>query len=470
MREPSPGGQLAVALDVELPSQLAVGSGTALFVRGSCRHPERGIGALRLVAGDRSVPVLAHGISLPGRPPRSGFWGVVPFEGGSAQGRTELRLAATLEGGGTVERPLGTVELAPDLEALPGTPPRPRGGGARIAICMATYNPPEDLFAHQVESIRTQTADDWLCVISDDGSEPDRLRAIEDAVAGDPRFMLFPSAERLGFYRNFERALAIVPTDVPYVALADQDDRWEPRKLEVLLGRLGDAQLVYSDARAIRPGGEPISESLWGRRGNNYTNLASLLISNSVTGAASLFRRELLDLALPLPPAPGNPFHDHWLALVALACGELAYVDRPLLDYVQHPGAVIGYEAINPEPEEGAALRLRRLIAEPSSALARWRTAYFDDYCRTLLFATVLRMRCASMLTPLKRRDLNRFLAGERSPATLAWLALRPLRAVAGRNETAGFEYRLLRGLVWRHLARGQRAGYGRARSSSRSS
>ena len=55
-----------------------------------------------------------------------------------------------------------------------------------------------------------------------------------------------------------------------------------------------------------------------------------------MTGAASLLRRELLDHALPFPPAQFAHFHDHWIALVALSLGEIAFVDEPLYDYVQH--------------------------------------------------------------------------------------------------------------------------------------
>jgi hypothetical protein len=211
-----------------------------------------------------------------------------------------------------------------------------------------------------------------------------------------------------------------------------------------------------------------IANSLWAQRRNNRTNLASLLFSNTVTGAASLFRRDLLELALPFPPAPGTPYHDHWLALAALASGELAYVHQPLFDYVQHPEAVIGYEAINAQLGPGIGVRMRRLLADPSAALPRWREAYLDEYCRTLLFALVLRMRCPSALTPAKRRALDLLLAGESSPRTLAWLAIRPLRALTGRNETMGFEHRLLRGLLWRHLARGRsRLRAGRPRAAS---
>ena len=63
----------------------------------------------------------------------------------------------------------------------------------------------------------------------------------------------------------------------------------------------------------------------------------------TVTGAACMFRRELLSDALPFPPQFGHMFHDHWLAILALSRGRLGYVDRPLYDYVQHGGNVIGH-------------------------------------------------------------------------------------------------------------------------------
>jgi hypothetical protein len=50
------------------------------------------------------------------------------------------------------------------------------------------------------------------------------------------------------------------------------------------------------------------------------------------------------------------------------------------------------------------------------------------------------------------------FVAADRSPAALAWLAARPLRRLAGRNETLGSEGELALGVAWRHLIRA-RAG-----------
>ena len=58
------------------------------------------------------------------------------------------------------------------------------------AICMATFNPVPELFQIQVDSIRAQTDRDWICLISDDCSRPDRFEMIREAVAGDTRFVL----------------------------------------------------------------------------------------------------------------------------------------------------------------------------------------------------------------------------------------------------------------------------------------
>lgn len=428
-----------------------MGRGTALFVHGECAGLETSGGRPGLAADGDEHPVVAN-VARAGNGCAE-FWGLLALE--PPPRTVDVRLVVTLRDGGRAAAELGTVELVPGVPSAGQAPPPPGPRGEPlIAICMATFDPPPELFERQIESLRAQTHRNWVCVVSDDGSSEERFAAIERAIRDDPRFAVSRSAERLGFYRNFERALAMAPPTARYVALADQDDRWHPDKLEVLRDAIGPAQLAYSDARAIRPDGGVLSETLWSGRRNNRTDLVSLLISNTVTGAAALLRRELLDLALPLPPAPGVPYHDHWLALVALATGELAYVDRPLLDYVQHPGAVLGAEAIAAPRSLTRRARLRRLLGDPGAALERWRGAYFDEWCRTLVFARVLEMRCGELMSAPKRRGVERVLTAEGSPRSLAWLAARPARSLVGRNETKGFEHRLLRGILWRHLAR----------------
>ncbi|HEX8855085.1 MAG TPA: glycosyltransferase, partial [Thermoleophilaceae bacterium] len=319
---------------------------------------------------------------------------------------------------------------APTFEVLPA---------GTIAICMATFEPDMNLFRAQVESLRAQTYERWTCLVSDDCSSPEHFEQITEAIGADPRFVITRSEVRRGFYRNFERALEMVPDGVELVALCDHDDRWYPEKLQVLHDSLGPAQLVYSDQRLVDIDGRVLRDTLWRGRRNNHTDLASMLVANTITGAASLFRREVLETALPFPDPPGIDFHDHWIALVALASGDVAYVDRPLYDYVQHSGAVFGEVTQGPKPTLSGRLR-------------GWRAAYFCGYMQRDVQAQTLLARLGSRLAAPKRRVLERYVAAQRSLPAFLWLAARSLRRFAGRSETLGSETELAQGILWKWL------------------
>ncbi len=118
--------------------------------------------------------------------------------------------------------------------------------------------------------------------------------------------------------------------------------------------------------------------------------IISLAIANTVTGAASMFRRELLDLALPFPPGQPDqhPYHDHWLALCALGTGEIAYLDRPTYDYTRHVDSVTVRPAasgsLRPRGRRDA-IRFRWTASRAASAAARrrpgGRAIYFGAGC-----------------------------------------------------------------------------------------
>jgi glycosyltransferase involved in cell wall biosynthesis len=430
---------LMVRLETALPAALPACRGTAVFCSGACYHRSEPIRRVELLVDGRPHRPAAQRMprldlaGLPGaeeRWYRSGFWATLPVEARERPGTVTIVLRARLRGGAELTAPLGEIAIIePD-------PPPEYGRTARVAVCMATYEPDMALFRDQVESLRAQTDGDWICLISDDCSGPERFASIKAEVAGDPRFIVSRSERKLGTYRNFERALAMVPAGCELVALCDHDDRWFPDKLRVLRERLGSAQLVYSDQRLVDAQGRVLRETLWSGRRNNHTDLASLLVANSVTGAAALFRREVAERARPFPDQPGLQFHDHWIALVAMGMGELAYVDRPLYDYVQHEGAVLG-----------------RVEGQRGRSLRGGRAAYFYGYLARAVLAEALLARCADTLTPGRRRVLERFLAAARNPLAFGWLAARPLRRLAGRNETLGTEAELARGIAWRHLA-----------------
>jgi len=317
-----------------------------------------------------------------------------------------------------------------------------------VAIAMATFDPDPLLLERQIASIREQTHERWVCLVSDDGSGPERLAHLRSLTEGDERFTLSVGGERLGFYANFERALRMVPPEADLVALADQDDRWYPEKLSALLGALGDAKLVYSDMRIVDEQGRVVSDTFWQGRRNNYTDLSSMLLANTVTGAASLFRRELLDLVLPFPEPVGDPFHDQWIASMALATGRIAYVDRPLYDYVQHGGAARGHAAAMREFEPGRLLSWRHPRATISRVSAYAKRAFETNAHRIALSAREIEARTGALGAD-KAQALRRVARLDTRKPPVGWLALRSLRRLTGRNETMGIELSLLAAILW---------------------
>lgn len=286
---------------------------------------------------------------------------------------------------------------------------------AMVAVCLAVHEPDPELLRRQLESLRAQTCRDWVLVREDDP-------------AGD------------GPYRVFERCLARVPRGADLVALSDQDDVWHPDKLAALIAALAPGvTLAFSDLRIVAPDGRVRSPTYWTNRDNGWSDLGDLLATNTVTGAASLLRREVLDVALPFPPRVEGSFHDHWLALCALALGDLAYVDRPLVDYVQHERNVVGHAE-------------RRRPGERSSA-EPWRVRAARDRERHVLLpalmARTLLERCGDRMTPPKRRTAEAVARGDADLRAIAAIAVRAAREQARPRRTLEAQRRALRGALW---------------------
>lgn len=270
----------------------------------------------------------------------SGFWTFVTFWPVDTDRDIDLRLQAAYLDGAIADATVGSIHLRSGT----GAEPVQTTGSPRVAILMATYNPPPRLFARQIDSIRKQTFPEWVCLIQDDGSSETSRREIASVIGNDARFQIFEAACNVGFYANFERLLQRAPTGTAYLALSDQDDDWHPDKLETQVRAIEEtgANLVYSDMRLVSDKGKILSNTFWFKRQNNFTDLEILLLVNTVTGAASLFRRELLDTILPFPPAFDATYHDWWIALVALSTGKIACIDWPLCDYTRHDANALG--------------------------------------------------------------------------------------------------------------------------------
>jgi glycosyltransferase involved in cell wall biosynthesis len=347
--------------------------------------------------------------------------------------------------------------LAQSIELMPGK--ADATASPRVLICMATYNPPLDLFVKQIESITRQTHDNWACIINDDCSDARTYEEVRRIAAQDSRFSVYRNSERLGFYRNFERCLSRVPAGAAdFIAFSDQDDEWYVDKLDACLKEFDgdDVQMVYSDMDIVTSEGEVLAHTFWRTPWNNYTDLETLLLANPVVGASVVFRSGLLDDLLPFPQMHDSDlFHDHWVACVALTRGRIGYVDRPLYAYCQHASNVIGHVAL---PLGRLGSEIERL-AYTWSLLVRGKNnsiqnlSYLHHTYRTIpvrisFIAAVLSLRLKD--APAKKRAVLKRLA--KFESSLAVLAGQALKYLLTRRPSLGIELTSLRTVLGMRL------------------
>lgn len=214
------------------------------------------------------------------------------------------------------------------------TSEHPRG-----AIVLAAYSPDPELLKVQLTSLQDQSVTDWECIISVDGERAPVAALVAEIVAGDDRFRVIGDDTRRGFYLNFEHGLEAVAEDAAWVALCDQDDRWNPDKLETLLPHLDEVSMVSGQARLVQHPSGTVTGSTERR---DHTTVQTLL-SNQFTGSLCVFDPAILADALPFPRVSSRvATHDHWLAVVAGAHRGTRVIDALVQDYVQHDANVFG--------------------------------------------------------------------------------------------------------------------------------
>ncbi|EJL67890.1 glycosyltransferase family 2 protein [Variovorax sp. Varisp85] len=222
-----------------------------------------------------------------------------------------------------------------------------------VSVALCTRNGARYL-PEQIRSICTQAPLPREIVLSDDGSTDDTLAVVRDTlaqcgVADRIELRVFSNTPPLGVTRNFEQAVRACSHDL--IALCDQDDAWHPGRLARMVAQFEarpDLLLLHTDARLVDAQLEPLGSTLFHALEVQPAELSAiahgeafgvLLRRNLVTGATTMFRKTLLDTALPFAP---EWVHDEWLAAVAAAIGRMDVLPEPTIDYRQHASNQIG--------------------------------------------------------------------------------------------------------------------------------
>lgn len=198
-----------------------------------------------------------------------------------------------------------------------------------ISVCLASCN--GTLFIKdQVLSVLSQLSSDDELIIADDASDDDTLEVV-NRIADNRIVVLAAKSQRLGVVKNFERALMHAKGN--FIFLCDQDDIWEPGKVNASLTALESSILVVTDCKVVNSELKEIHSSFFEQR-HSKPGILHNLLRNSYIGCCMAFRKELLQYVLPIPKY--SPMHDMWIGLVAETQGKITFLPKALLLYRRH--------------------------------------------------------------------------------------------------------------------------------------
>ncbi|NLQ93157.1 glycosyltransferase family 2 protein [Streptococcus mutans] len=215
----------------------------------------------------------------------------------------------------------------------------------KVNILMSTYNG-QEFIAQQIQSIQKQTFENWNLLIRDDGSSDETPKIIADFAKSDARirFINADKRENFGVIKNFYTLLKYEKAD--YYFFSDQDDVWQPQKLELTLASVEKENnqiplMVYTDLTVVDRDLQVLHDSMIKTQSHHAnTSLLEELTENTVTGGTMMVNHCLAkqwkqcydDLIM----------HDWYLALLAASLGKLIYLDETTELYRQHESNVLG--------------------------------------------------------------------------------------------------------------------------------
>ena len=218
----------------------------------------------------------------------------------------------------------------------------------KISVALCTYNG-ERFLSRQLTSMRQQTRLPDELVVCDDCSTDNTAEILQDfaASAGFP-VKISRNERNLGFVANFERAILFCQGDL--IALSDQDDIWDPMRLqrseEEFLAH-PEVGLGFFRCRHHRRSGSA----------DRNTIVAKLRLRGRAEAASPRRRlhrsgqepfRDGSNGHVSEPHAPelsahrAGWFHDEWIAATAASVSDLMPIESPLIRYRRHASQQVG--------------------------------------------------------------------------------------------------------------------------------
>lgn len=221
-----------------------------------------------------------------------------------------------------------------------------------VSIALCTYNGMAYLPTQWESLLRQGRLPDEI-VISDDRSTDGTADLLEKLASEAPfPVRVLKNQNRLGYNKNFERAMAACTGDLIFIC--DQDDAWLPTKIETMVRYMNqhpEAQIAFCDAWVTDEHLEGRKNRFWQavrfdkktqERWDAGEMMEVMLDGNRMMGCAAVIRRSFLPTLLPIPDKIPGYIYDGWIALVGASQNVIHFVDRPLQLYRTHTQQQVG--------------------------------------------------------------------------------------------------------------------------------
>lgn len=223
-----------------------------------------------------------------------------------------------------------------------------------VNIIMCTYNGGKYI-KEQLQSIVDSTVNDWKLFVFDDQSIDNTLEIIDQFEKKYPnKIIVTINSIKKGAIVNFLSGIydiGLKMKDTDFIMLCDQDDIWNPNKIQKTKKGMNELISVYgnnmpllvcTDVTVVDDRMNTINDSF--RRMNHYSiknlDFSHLIMENKVQGCTTMINKSL---AVMLERIPAKVImHDAWMAFIASAFGKIKYIDEPTMKYRQHESNVQG--------------------------------------------------------------------------------------------------------------------------------
>lgn len=214
-----------------------------------------------------------------------------------------------------------------------------------VAILLCSYNG-QHYLAEQLDSFQRQRVSNWELWISDDGSTDNTLSILYEYKKKINNHRVFiESGPACGFAANFISLTCNNNISAKYYAYSDQDDIWDPTKLEQALDWLDTVPssrpaLYCARTRLVNVNNKDIGFSPLFLKPLSFENS---LMQNVGGGNTMVFNHAARMILQKIGMNLDIVTHDWHAYMVVMGCGGLVFYDPiPSVRYRQHGSNLVG--------------------------------------------------------------------------------------------------------------------------------